>query len=1254
MENYIIYEEIGKGEATTVYKGRRKETINFVAVLSIQKSRRAAVTNWVRIAHQITDDYVVHFHEWYETTNHLWLVLELCTGGSLQDILDQDERLPLSEIKKMALDLCRGIHQLHKNDICVGDLSPSRLLLDGPGVVKINNLSCAHFESEEIEAIYQSVVDEVTQGIEADSLDEGGENAFTNPVRNIAHHSPQALVGHVTLSADIWSLGSILYRMFTGKLMYKGDEIDDVLMQIKKDSPKSKIDAMKNLDENAKPEEFKNFKDLLHSLLDYEFEKRPTIETVLDHPFWGSKNPQETTIRDEEDAEKTLTQSMMDRSIEVQPENTLRRQKTELLKSINSRRASKSLVSTSVVDMGLQESASVPTQSLTRISAISSSHNLDETEISIMENIPAKKRTLSADPESFLSKQRKSNSAITDTKFLPEDISKFELENITDDNQWKAIFNRIHESIQESSSKVLISILNWLGVELPKSTEFSRRFWLETLIIGAFSKNIRQSNENRGRFAKVFAIAAISAENRLDFEDSSTEKNFKDALLALADSLREQFSRNGKQKLQLLSSLGQMLLITAKIESIERPHSESAAIPVLCPPPCYSLVTRCLSVGEESQVQSIAAQIIENHVFLSPRSRFCHSGTEAGLQLWSMATRSSSDTIKTAGFSALAQVCSRTPLQANSILEKIGLPKFFDTLYAAPQKCQALMMTIIGVVFLPNPRASSRAMANRVCQHRDIHSKLIRLADSPSWLVRAKSFLCISLMLQNQPDNLQNMCKMKLVAVVEREAKRIGGVDATEKTFSHFCLTNLIEQANALIPVIVSYCTDALEDAAARKHPSTGQLKSLREKLPGLSILPHLMSSSVFRPSLIKEDFLENICRLATLCSGENRIESSLGDDIWKPLLDSIISVIEVTCARPELLSSNHSVIQAAIPMLIMMILTEDNSKMLYIKLLSEILAIRSDLIDHGESEGEVEVSYDKLERLFDSFPQMLLSDSPLPLLTLKCLHHLAIIFPEDFLKILPRSGVLEVLVTLTEIQMTEKAEQSLQKALMSILTQIWNLNSEAIVRTLLDNDILEHTIKFVTSVEDSDYDLVLEIYRTCRAMVQAVSEFVKVALKAKSQNAPAQVLRSTGKMADFLLHRCASLEGLIPFILQNFEIPPVTSSIETVKDDKERSSELVSLACSTVSLTLHMWGADSCQNLYNSENLDQLVVLIEIGNSRNQRLILKLLRKSIQNKYAKAKIVAHSKTVAQIKSLSASSTQDIQLLASEILQNLP
>ena len=156
MENYIIHEEIGKGQARTVCKGRKKGTINFVAVLSVEKSRRAAVTNWVRISHQISDENIVSFLEWYETSNHLWLVLELCTGGSLADILLQDKFLPLSEIRKMGADLCRGIYALQKHEICIGDLSPARCLLDGPGILKINNLSCAHFENEEIESVYQS------------------------------------------------------------------------------------------------------------------------------------------------------------------------------------------------------------------------------------------------------------------------------------------------------------------------------------------------------------------------------------------------------------------------------------------------------------------------------------------------------------------------------------------------------------------------------------------------------------------------------------------------------------------------------------------------------------------------------------------------------------------------------------------------------------------------------------------------------------------------------------------------------------------------------------------------------------------------------------------------------------------------------------------------------------------------------------------------------------------------------------------
>lgn len=50
MENFILYEEIGRGTNSIVYKGRRKGTINFLAILCIEKCNRGPITNWVKIS----------------------------------------------------------------------------------------------------------------------------------------------------------------------------------------------------------------------------------------------------------------------------------------------------------------------------------------------------------------------------------------------------------------------------------------------------------------------------------------------------------------------------------------------------------------------------------------------------------------------------------------------------------------------------------------------------------------------------------------------------------------------------------------------------------------------------------------------------------------------------------------------------------------------------------------------------------------------------------------------------------------------------------------------------------------------------------------------------------------------------------------------------------------------------------------------------------------------------------------------------
>jgi hypothetical protein len=103
--------------------------------------------------------------------------------------------------------------------------------------------------------------------------------------------------------------------------------------------------------------------------------------------------------------------------------------------------------------------------------------------------------------------------------------------------------------------------------EMTKIPEFSRQLWLQTNFVPFCCKLIRSSNEHRGRYARLLSTSALVAENKLEFQNPVVEKNFRDVLLTFSDTLREQFSRQGKQKLQVLPALGQMLIISARNEN---------------------------------------------------------------------------------------------------------------------------------------------------------------------------------------------------------------------------------------------------------------------------------------------------------------------------------------------------------------------------------------------------------------------------------------------------------------------------------------------------------------------------------------------------------------------------------------------------------------------------------------------------------------------------------------------------------------
>ena len=65
MENYVIYDELDSNDEGVVYKGRRKGTIEFVAVHCVAKRFRPFTTNAVRLLHNLRHENILKFLEWY-------------------------------------------------------------------------------------------------------------------------------------------------------------------------------------------------------------------------------------------------------------------------------------------------------------------------------------------------------------------------------------------------------------------------------------------------------------------------------------------------------------------------------------------------------------------------------------------------------------------------------------------------------------------------------------------------------------------------------------------------------------------------------------------------------------------------------------------------------------------------------------------------------------------------------------------------------------------------------------------------------------------------------------------------------------------------------------------------------------------------------------------------------------------------------------------------------------------------------------
>lgn len=146
--------------------------------------------NDVRMARLVTHANVCRVHDLGEADGRLYLSMEFVDGEDLSSLLRRIGRLPEDKALEIARKLCAGLQAAHDKGVIHRDLKPANIMIDGRGEVVITDFGLAGLTD---------AIEDVQSGTPA-------------------YMAPEQRAGkEVSARSDVYSLGMVLYEVFSGK-----------------------------------------------------------------------------------------------------------------------------------------------------------------------------------------------------------------------------------------------------------------------------------------------------------------------------------------------------------------------------------------------------------------------------------------------------------------------------------------------------------------------------------------------------------------------------------------------------------------------------------------------------------------------------------------------------------------------------------------------------------------------------------------------------------------------------------------------------------------------------------------------------------------------------------------------------------------------------------------------------------------------------------------------------------------------------
>ncbi|MDX2269129.1 MAG: serine/threonine-protein kinase [Bryobacter sp.] len=209
---YRIIALLGKGGMGEVYRATdltlgQSVALKFLPKLSGSDPRvLERFHNEVRIARQVSHPNVCRVYDIGEAEGLVYLSMEYVDGEDLSTLLRRIGRLPGEKATEIARKICAGLAAAHDQGVIHRDLKPHNVMLNKRGEVLICDFGLAALPDEISPAEYR-------QGTPA-------------------YMAPEQIKGTgVTAQSDIYSLGLVLYELYTGKRPYAGANLQELLAQ---------------------------------------------------------------------------------------------------------------------------------------------------------------------------------------------------------------------------------------------------------------------------------------------------------------------------------------------------------------------------------------------------------------------------------------------------------------------------------------------------------------------------------------------------------------------------------------------------------------------------------------------------------------------------------------------------------------------------------------------------------------------------------------------------------------------------------------------------------------------------------------------------------------------------------------------------------------------------------------------------------------------------------------------------------------